>query len=348
MSAALAERIRARVEADGAIPVSAFVDAALYDPLDGFYATGGRAGRRGDFLTAPEVGPLFGAVISNAVDTWWRDAGKPARFVVAEHGAGPGTLARTISVADGACLEAGALEWVMVERSDAQRRSHPDGTHLRSVADDETLGQVDVVFANELLDNLAFDVVARRATGWVQRLVDVDGDRLQLIDGPPATAPPGAASAPIDTELPIVGAARAWLGRQRATRPDARIVVLDYAGRTSDLAARQGAWLRAFRGHQRVSDWLAEPGTCDITVDLPLEQIDADADTVDTQAVFLRRHGIDALVAEGRRVWEERSAIGDLAALRARSRVTEAEALLDPDGMGAFVTLEWSPSGSGR
>jgi hypothetical protein len=33
--------------------------------------------------------------------------------------------------------------------------------------------------------------------------------------------------------------------------------------------------------------------------------------------------------------------VGDLAALRARSRVREAEALLDPDGLGAFRVVEW-------
>ena len=144
----LAARLRARIAADGPIAVSDFVDAALYDEAEGFYATGGQAGRRGDFITAPEVGPLFGAVVSNAVDVWWRGAGEPDRFVIAEHGAGPGTLARTVTVADGACLGAGALEWVMVERSDSQRLQHPEGDHLRSVADDVSLDRVDVVFGH--------------------------------------------------------------------------------------------------------------------------------------------------------------------------------------------------------
>jgi hypothetical protein len=60
------------------------------------------------------------------------------------------------------------------------------------------------------------------------------------------------------------------------------------------------------------------------------------------QADWLRAHGIDQLVEDGRAVWRERAAIGDLAALRARSRVGEAEALLDPEGLGAFSVLEWS------
>ena len=59
------------------------------------------------------------------------------------------------------------------------------------------------------------------------------------------------------------------------------------------------------------------------------------------QAEWLRAHGIDDLVTEGRRVWQERAGIGDLAAVKARSRINEAEALLDEDGLGAFRVLEW-------
>jgi SAM-dependent MidA family methyltransferase len=45
------------------------MDDALYGP-EGFYMRpdGGSAGRRGDFLTSPEVGPLFGAVLARAID----------------------------------------------------------------------------------------------------------------------------------------------------------------------------------------------------------------------------------------------------------------------------------------
>lgn len=344
MSAELAERIRARIEHGGPITVAEFVDAALYDPLDGFYTRGGQAGRGGDFLTAPEVGPLFGAVISNAVDTWWEAAGRPERFVVAEHGAGPGTLARTVTVAAGSCLTAGALEWVMVEASDEQRRAHPDGPHLRSVSSGEDLDQVDVVLANELLDNLPFDIVTRRADSWRRRRVDTDAVGFVLVDGELVEPPPGAASAAVDTDLPLTTAASHWVEAQRAAHPAARLVALDYAASTVDLIARRGDWLRAYRTHERIADWLTAPGTCDITIDLPIEQLASDASQTQTQAAFLRNHGIDDLVAEGRRIWEERSSIGDLAALRARSRITEAEALLDPGGMGAFTVFEWPPS----
>jgi hypothetical protein len=62
---------------------------------------------------------------------------------------------------------------------------------------------------------------------------------------------------------------------------------------------------------------------------------------VRSQAQFLALHGIDELVAEGRQVWAERAGVADLAAVRARSRVREAEALTDPNGFGRFSVVEW-------
>ncbi|GIT75668.1 MAG: hypothetical protein Ct9H300mP31_01990 [Acidimicrobiaceae bacterium] len=82
-----------------------------------FYASGGAAGRRGDFLTSPEVGPLFGAVVARWLDNRWEAMGRPTDFTVVEAAAGVGTLARSIRDAQPACLATG--QYVMVERSAA-------------------------------------------------------------------------------------------------------------------------------------------------------------------------------------------------------------------------------------
>src|SRR4029453_13051383 len=63
----------------GPLPLERVVERALYDGDGGFYESGGRAGgRRGDFLTSPEVGPLFGAVVARALDGWGLVVGAPA------------------------------------------------------------------------------------------------------------------------------------------------------------------------------------------------------------------------------------------------------------------------------
>jgi SAM-dependent MidA family methyltransferase len=67
----------------------------------------------------------------------------------------------------------------------------------------------------------------------------------------------------------------------------------------------------------------------------------AEPDGVRTQAQFLQMLGIEELVAEGREVWAANASRPTLDALKMRSRVSEAEALLDPAGLGAFSVLEW-------
>ena len=65
-------------------------------------------------------------------------------------------------------------------------------------------------------------------------------------------------------------------------------------------------------------------------------------DVVRTQAQFLQRWGIDELVEEGRVAWEAAASAPTVAAMKMRSRVREAEALLDQTGLGSFLALEWS------
>ena len=309
-----------------------FMTDALYGP-DGFYVARGRAGRRGDFITSPEVGPLFGAVIAGALDAWWHEAGRPDEFVVVEAGAGPGTLARSILAAGPAH---GALRYVTVEVSEAQRAAHPDGVEARA---DLPPGPIDVIIANELLDNLPFRLAVMDGA-WREAFVD-DAEREVLAGAVehaflPANAPHGA-------RAPMQGAAAAWVADATSRlRPGGRVVVFDYAvARTAMLAMRPWReWLRTYRGHERGGHYLAAPGSQDITVEVCLDQL-PEPDAVRSQRQFLQLWGIDDMVAEGRRIWEAEAARPGLRAMAARSRIREAEALLDPDGLGGFSVIEW-------
>ena len=112
------------------------------------------------------------------------------------------------------------------------------------------------------------------------------------------------------------------------------------------MAARpQEEWLRTYRGHRRGVSPLADLGTQDITCEVAVDQLALvrEPDLHTTQAEWLRAHGVEGLVEDARRTWRERAHIGDLAAVAARSRVTEADALLDPAGLGGFAVLEWRP-----
>jgi SAM-dependent MidA family methyltransferase len=340
------------------------MDLALYDPELGFYATGGSAGRRGDFITAPEVGPLFGAVVARALDDWWREANEPDPFVVVEAGAGIGTLAIAILASRPAC--APALRYVLVEQSAALRARHGDHLALESAAFafapdhsesvDPDVAPADlpsgpivvslaalprvhahVVLANELLDNLPVDLAECRDGRWYDVRVGLEDGRLVDV------LVPSAASIALDAtdgaRVPRQEQAERWVRDALATAE--RVVAFDYADTTASMAARPFTdWLRTYRGHQRGVSAIEELGQQDVTCEVAVDQLPS-PDSNRSQADWLRQHGLDELVEEGRQLWAERAHIGDLEAMRARSRMTEAAALTDSNGLGAFRVLEW-------
>jgi NADH dehydrogenase [ubiquinone] 1 alpha subcomplex assembly factor 7 len=361
------------------VPFSSFVEAALYDPESGFFARGHGAGRAGgDFVTSPEVGPLFGACVARALDGWWHQLGDPDPFVVMEAGAGSGRLCREVLRAEPAC--AAALRYVLVERSeslrDAQREllvvepfehamgpSMPDlsdggvpmpvqGTGpIVSALDELPALTVDgVVIANELLDNLVFDVVERTDDGWAEIRVGVS-DAGEFYEVPVRASEEIVAwldgiEVPVGARLPVQRAIETWIDDCATRLRHGVVLVLDYAADLDEMVARGRGWLRTYRGHGIGADPLEEPGSQDITTDVLLPTLRRDARRAgftlaaeSTQADWLRSVGLDELVEEGRRIWEAGAARGDLAALAGRSRATEAAALTDPAGLGAHTVV---------
>ena len=362
----------------GPISFAEFLELALYDADGGFFSSGGGAGRRRDFLTSPEVGPLFGAVLARALDAWWDELGGPDLFVVVEAGAGSGTLARDILAAGPRC--APALRYVLVERSVPLREAQAGRLALESPAgvlgpsgpdhdddDGRTAGSrgtgplatslrdlpaqpfVGVVVANELLDNLPFFLLERRDGKWSEVRVGwgPDGAVEVLVPAPPGISGEAerlAPAAPEGGRVPLQHEATAWLRRALSVVERGRVVAIDYADATSSLAARPWRdWVRTYRGHGRGGHPLDGPGSQDVTCEVAVDQLaQARALTADrSQAEFLTAHGIGELTDAARSGWQAGAATGDLAAVRHKSRLGEAAALLDPSGLGAFRVLEW-------
>ena len=341
----------------------------------------GEAGRSGDFLTSPELGPLFGAVLARALDAWWEELGAPDPFVVVEAAAGVGTLAKAVLSSSPAC--APALRYLLVERSDRLRDRQasvlalePAATVLGPMApsdEDEfegptalpgggprvaSLGELPVgpftgvVLANELLDNLPFSLLERTSDGWCEvRVTEADGDDGGFVEVlTPAEAKDAelaarlAPSAGIGARIPLQTPAVDWLRGALRSLSSGRVVLVDYASTTPELAARpQGEWLRTYRKGGPGAGPLAAPGSQDLTVEVCVDQLArVQAPAVDrTQADFLAAHGIAELRAAAASAWQAAAARPDVEALKARSRVDEAAALTDPTGLGAFRVLEW-------
>jgi NADH dehydrogenase [ubiquinone] 1 alpha subcomplex assembly factor 7 len=373
-----AERLTHLIHREGPVPFDTFVEEALYG-AGGFFASGRGAGRGHDFITSPEVGPIFGALVAEALDRWWDELEQPDPYVVVEAGAGRGRLASDVLRATPRCVD--ALRYVLVERSASLRDAQRSLLHLEPpdeafgpfvagpdapvpvpasgpvVTSLDELPGVDfegVVIANELLDNLPFGIAGYTGTGttgWAEVRVGLDaaGDFVEVVvPALPADAAAlerlaeGATPA-IGDRLPIPRGLDDWLRRVASTLRRGYVVLLDTMDTTAGMLARGSEqWLRTYRGHAPGGPALVDPGSRDLVADVVVEQLRHAAANAGftvvaetTQAAWLDTLGVESMVDDGRRLWDERAAVGDLAALEARSRASQAAALTDPAGLGA-------------
>jgi SAM-dependent MidA family methyltransferase len=336
-----AESITAAITAaGGAISFEQYMGLALYGE-GGFYQDGGKAGRRGDFITSPEVGPLFAAVVAQYLDNCWNELGCPESFDVVEVGAGPGTLARGIFDAQPQCLS--AMKYVAVEISKSQRAMHPDFVESAEEFPDRMIQGV--VLANELLDNLPFKLFVFDGT-WKEAFVGFDHsgrfvEVLRTVNNIPEVLP---ASAPLGSRAPIQEAAARWMLSVSQKLSRGKVLVFDYCSEsTSEIAVTPWReWLRTYKNHERGEHYLLEPGSQDITSQVMIDQIMVPIPelVVTKQSDWLQHWGIQDLVTEGAKYWEQHRSSPDVFALKMRSRGNEARLIADSEGIGAYSVLE--------
>lgn len=348
-------------------------------PFIGYYKSEQqKSARRGDYITSVEVGPLFGAVLARALDSWWEEAGSPEEFYVFDVGAGVGTLARSIFSAQPACMN--SLRYILIEQSEYLMSQHEDllkreDVSVVSLRTDLSEAiphpQVDfgVVIANELLDNLPVMLMEKTPGGWGEVNVVLEENTLNVLGEELSQADSNfvnllnqlAPDAKSGQRIPIQRYASQWVkgassvfkssvskdepaSKDESASKNGRILVFDYGVlTTAELSSSQNEWLRTYRAQsmgQSPYDFVCQQDiTCEVGID-QLNSSDIPAPSVQSQADFLKHWGIDELVAEAK-VLDQNVIPTNLEDIKLHSRIKEAEALLDPMGLGAHCAIEW-------
>lgn len=366
----LVERLRDEIRRDGPIPFARFMDVALYDPADGYYVTrDDRASRAGDFLSAPEQDPLFGALLARQVAECWERLGRPVPLVVREYGAGSGALGEAIGGAlrDDAPDAFAALRYQPIEVDRRRRdvvtaRLEAAGIgHLEPPAargPDETRGDPGegtarspfgpgIVIANELLDALPVHrVVGRRQgprellVGWRDDwFVDVEGD----LSTPRLAAVLTATGAPLAdgqrTELSL--AALDWIEQLGATLTRGYAILIDYGldGARRHDPARSGGLLRTYRAHHAGDDPYRAVGRQDLTAHLDWSALEEAAAAAGLMVLGRTSLAAFAVGLDAASVLTELASRSGTTVERYRAARGALRDLLDPRRMGAFSAL---------
>lgn len=194
-SEALAATIRAEIAASGGwLPFDRYMERVLYAPGLGYYSGGARKfGRRGDdgsdFVTAPELSPLFAATLARAVGEALAASGTTQLM---EFGAGTGKLAAGLLAAlDAAGVSIDSYAIVELSGELRERQRETIDAHAPALAAkvrwlDTLPAQFEgVVVGNEVLDAMPVQLFARRDAVWHARGVAVtDADTFAFSDRP--------------------------------------------------------------------------------------------------------------------------------------------------------------------
>ena len=345
----LAGRIRQEIRRDGSMPFARFMELALYDPDGGYYrADEARPGRAGDFVTAPELHPIFGELLGRAVDQVWRLLGEPRPFVVQEHGAGEGALAIPLLRAIDP-----SIRYVPVEvdgRRLARLRDHLEAAGLADRLETAPTTPFDgIVLANEVLDALPVHRLRRRGAEILELGVDVADDG-HFVEVELANPTPAAVDRLTAEGIELVDGQTAevclavdrWVAEAAAPLRRGLLLLIDYgapAVESYDPIRRRDGTLRAYLRHQVSDDPYRFVGRQDLTahVDVTAVERAATAAGLTTIGITTQAEALMGLGIEGR-----------LREIQADPTTTfEAYALLrsvllrllDPAAMGRFRVM---------
>jgi SAM-dependent MidA family methyltransferase len=345
-AAAVRAALRRHLERRGGwVGFDEYLEQVLYAPGLGYYSAGAaKLGAAGDFITAPELSPLFGGCVARQCAPLL-GAGRD----LLELGAGSGALAEVLLTR---LAELAALpdRYLILETSaDLRERQRtrlqrlPAELHQRvqwlDVLPQRALRGV--ILANEVADALPFQCFAKRSDGFEELGVSLDHSGAPQWSARPASAALCGELERIDASLPQPFAAgfrgelclrlEPWIAGLAGALESGALLLFDYGLGRDELyhPQRDSGTLRCHFRHRAHDDPFLHPGLQDITAWVDFTRLAEAAAAVDlevagycTQAAFLLGGGIDAELARA----------GD--ALERARLASEARQLLLPGEMG--------------
>jgi len=307
----------------GWLTFSRYMEMALYEPGMGYYSAGAhKLGAGGDFTTAPELSPLFGAAICSTllpVLEGLKEKGLPVQIL--EFGAGTGKLATSIlRRLHDLGFKLDRYDIIEISPDLAQRQQERIGGLLQEFnlsTRCEWLSELPkqfkgVILANEVIDAIPCDAIIYQNGFWYQYGVGLENENLLWKVGSPVAQDQlpesllsGNFSEGYVTELH--SPANAWMHQVAKQLETGLFLTFDYGFPESEYyhPQRLEGTLMAHHRHHAIQDPFHLPGLCDLTTHVEWSQIartvlteDADDVCLTNQATYLLDAGIGDIALE--------------------------------------------------
>lgn len=250
--------LRKEIARTGPISFERFMEVALYHPVHGYYRRPRKPiGVHGDFYTASQLQPVFGALVRDYVERLSEESGLSGPRSIVEYGAGHGEMAEAFSEWDYQAAEAGTPS--------------PDLQRTR------------VVFANELFDAMPVVSAVRVADACYERCVTWEDEAFRWIRAQEPSAPLAEYASRFDVppadgfEFEVHHRSIEFLEGLLSRVNDALCVFIDYGYLAREWKRFPSGTLMTYRAHRADADVLVDPGSRDITSHVPFHVLEQTA-----------------------------------------------------------------------
>ena len=323
-SALLKGKIVSQIASQGGwVPFSRYMEMALYEPGMGYYSAGAhKLGAGGDFTTAPELSPLFGAAICSTllpVLEGLKEKGLPTQIL--EFGAGTGKLATSILTRlNDLGFDLDRYDIIEISPDLAQRQQKQIGDAIKELRlstqchwlNSLPIDFKGVIIANEVIDAIPCDAIIYQDGFWYWYGVSCKNEKLVWQTGLPVEQdllPESLLSTHFSegyvTELHAP--ANAWMHQLAKQLNTGLFLTFDYGFPESEYyhPQRLEGTLMAHHRHHAIQDPFHLPGLCDLTTHIEWSQIarsalaeNADDVYLTNQAAYLLDAGIGDIALE--------------------------------------------------
>ena len=289
----------------GWLPFSRYMEMALYEPGMGYYSAGAhKLGFGGDFTTAPELSPLFGAAICSTllpVLEALKEKGLPTQIL--EFGAGTGKLATSIlSRLNNLGFNLDRYDIIEISPDLAQRQQKHLNDALKKLQLSTQCNWLQelpkdfkgIILANEVIDAIPCDVIIYQNGFWYWQGVSHENEKfIWKIGSPveqgllPESLLSGNFSEGYVTELHMP--ANAWMHQVAKHLDTGLFLTFDYGfpeGEYYHPQRLEGTLMAHYR-HHAIQDPFHLPGLCDLTAHVEWSQIARSALAENTDDVYL-------------------------------------------------------------
>ena len=178
-----------KIKDNDSFTLDKFIEESLYNKTSGYYMKKNPFGRKGDFITSPDISVLFSEMIAIWVISFWQNLGCPKDFNLIELGAGNGGMMKVlVNTFDKFPIFKNSCHIKILERSKLLKKKQKASINKKNIQWLNDLSQLDnlpcIFLANEFFDALPIKQFIKKEKKWFERHVRFYNKKFEYFNVP--------------------------------------------------------------------------------------------------------------------------------------------------------------------